>query len=391
MDELQSCESGLVQLARLALKEQTEDVRLFVARLARTHRSNNPELGRQLVDLLQTLHPRPSAGLRQAKPAPAAASRPDAAPAFVCSRSAEENHAPAPLLDDKLMTELRRVITERRESAALSRAGLAPTRSCLFIGPPGVGKTMAAGWIASQLDLPLHVVDLGTLMSGLLGGSAANLRAVMDFAKRSPCVLFLDEIDAVAKRRSDDADVGEAKRLVTVLLQELDGWPSSSLLLAATNHPELLDPAAWRRFEAVAQFRLPGHAALVDVVRRFLAADVTAFEEWVSALAAANTGRSPADIENSLLRMRRSFALGEGTASHLAKETLESVASSLGRPSRLDLALALAENPELSQRTVSKLTGVSRDTMRKKASPQLERNARISGGRGRRKPAMATE
>ena len=391
MDDIRSCESGLVQLARLALQGQMEDVRLFVARLARAHRSDNPELGRQLIGLLQSLQPRPAAGLRQTQPMDDAAPRQNAAPAFVRSLAIENNRSPAPLLDDRLTADLRRIITERHESAALSRAGLTPTRSCLFVGPPGVGKTMAAGWIALQLDLPLHVVDLATLMSGLLGGSAANLRAVMDFAKSSPCVLFIDEIDAVAKHRSDHADVGEAKRLVTVLLQELDAWPPSSLLLAATNHPELLDQAVWRRFEAVARFHLPGPAALADAVRRFLAADVASFEDWVGALAAAHSGRSPADVENTLLRMRRSFALGEGSASDLAKEALASAASNLGRASRLGLALELAEIPELSQRAVSGMTGVSRDTLRKRGGTKVGHAVRASGGRSGRKPAMAAE
>ncbi len=251
---------------------------------------------------------------------------------------------------------------------------------------------MAAGWMASQLGLPLHVIDLAMLMSSLLGGSAANLRAVIDFAKGSPCVLFLDEIDAIAKRRGDDADVGEAKRLVTVLLQELDAWPASSVLLAATNHPELLDPAAWRRFEVVAQFRLPGRDALADAVRRFLAADVTAFEEWVGALALANLGRSLADVENSVLRMRRSFALGAGTARDLATEAIEALASGLDHASRMDLALDLVATSDLSQRTVSGLTRISRDTLRKGAATKAEsRDSRAPRANSRVKSAMAAE
>ena len=393
MDDFQSCESGLVQLARLALKEQTEDVRLFVARLARTHRSGNPELGRQLTELLRMLHPRPTGALRQLNPPHAMASQHGVTPAFVRSQSTGgHDSAPAPLLDPKLLAELRQIITERHEATALSRAGLAPTRSCLFVGPPGVGKTMAARWIASQIGLPLHVVDLATLMSGLLGGSAANLRSVIDFAKGSPCVLFLDEIDAVAKRRGDEADVGEVKRFVTVLLQELDEWPASSLLLAATNHPELLDPAAWRRFEAVARFRLPERDALVDAIRRFLALDLTAFEEWIGVLASAHAGRSLADVENAIRRMRRSFALGLGTASELAKKALQAVASDLNHTARMSLARELTSVSELSQRAVSEITGVSRDTLRRGARAVPKHGIpRAARGRGRGKPVMAAE
>ena len=129
--------------------------------------------------------------------------------------------------------------------------GLSPTRSAIFVGPPGVGKTLTARWLASQLGVPLYVLDLTAVMSSLLGRSGTNLRAALDFAKRSPCVLLLDEIDAIAKRRSDDTDIGELKRLVTVILQEVDEWPATGLLLAATNHAELIDPALWRRFDLV--------------------------------------------------------------------------------------------------------------------------------------------
>ncbi|KAG1531821.1 hypothetical protein G6F50_016490 [Rhizopus delemar] len=91
--------------------------------------------------------------------------------------------------------------------------GLTPTRSAIFVGPPGVGKTLKARWLAAQLKVPLYVLDLTAVMSSLLGKSGTNLRAAIDFAKREPCVLLLDEIDAIAKRRSDDSDVGELKRL----------------------------------------------------------------------------------------------------------------------------------------------------------------------------------
>ena len=140
------------------------------------------------------------------------------------------------------------------------------------MGPPGVGKTLTARWLAAQLKVPLYVLDLTAVMSSLLGKSG-NLRAAIDFAKREPCVLLLDEIDAIAKRRSDDSDVGELKRLVTVILQEVDEWPASSVLLAATNHPELIDPALWRRFDLVVQFKTPDEQAVKEAIKRFLGPD----------------------------------------------------------------------------------------------------------------------
>ena len=161
----------------------------------------------------------------------------------------DEPTTDAPLLSGDVEDSLGQLIAERRQSDRLQAMGLTPTRSAIFVGPPGVGKTLTARWLAAQLKVPLYVLDLTAVMSSLLGKSGTNLRAAIDFAKREPCVLLLDEIDAIAKRRSDDSDVGELKRLVTVILQEVDEWPASSVLLAATNHPELIDPALWRRFD----------------------------------------------------------------------------------------------------------------------------------------------
>ena len=162
--------------------------------------------------------------------------------------------------------------------------GLTPTRSAIFVGKPGVGKTLTARWVASQLGVPLYVLDLTVVMSSLLGRSGNNLRAALDFAKSTDCVLLLDEIDSIAKRRSDDTDIGELKRLVTVILQEVDEWPTTGLLLAATNHPELIDPALWRRFDLVVEFKLPEMPAVKSAVKRFLGPDQTPLGQWIDVL-----------------------------------------------------------------------------------------------------------
>lgn len=173
----------------------------------------------------------------------------------------------APIFDTSIQNALLQVIKEWSNLDTLLTEGLTPARMLLFCGQPGVGKTLAAHWLAQQLDLPLLTLNLATVMSSYLGKTGNNVRAVFDHAIQRPCVLLLDEFDAIAKRRNDDSDVGELKRLVNVLLQALDEWPANSLLIAATNHGDLLDPAVWRRFDHVLHFEKPS----IELIKEFLA------------------------------------------------------------------------------------------------------------------------
>ncbi|PJZ28392.1 AAA family ATPase [Leptospira kmetyi] len=171
-----------------------------------------------------------------------------------------------PIWNEEIKSKLNRFILERTKAPELERAGFKAARSILIVGPPGVGKTLSAKWIASELNLPLLTLDLATVMSSYLGKTGSNIRSVLNYAKMSPNVLLMDEFDAIAKKRNDDADVGELKRLVTVLLQAIDEWPSSSILIAATNHGELLDRAIWRRFDLTIEFSNPN----ISLIKEFL-------------------------------------------------------------------------------------------------------------------------
>ena len=224
-------------------------------------------------------------------------------------------------------------------------------------------------------------LDLTAVMSSLLGRSGGNLRAALDFAKRSPCVLLLDEIDAIAKRRSDDTDIGELKRLVTVILQEVDEWPATGLLLAATNHAELIDPALWRRFDLVINFKAPEMPAVKQAIKRFLGPDYALFGRWIDILTFAFNGESFSDIERDLQRFRRAVALGTASDADLIEEFVKSRALVLERQGRIDLAVLLAKQTRLSQHTISDITGVSRDTIRKYTSEQPVAAKKTSKGK----------
>lgn len=170
------------------------------------------------------------------------------------------DHSPQPVLDLAVFEYVTRFIQERSQSKQLLQAGFAPPRTMLLRGLPGTGKTMLAHWIANQLGLRLVALDLATSISSYLGKTGSNLRRSLDYARANPCVMLLDEFDAIGKRRDDETELGELKRIVNVLLKELEEWPMHSVLVAATNHPELLDPAINRRFDLVIDIPLPGEA-----------------------------------------------------------------------------------------------------------------------------------
>ncbi|MGL5665348.1 MAG: AAA family ATPase, partial [Shewanella sp.] len=167
------------------------------------------------------------------------------------------------------------------------------------------------------------------------------------------------------KRRSDESDIGELKRLVTVILQEVDEWPASGLLLAATNHSELIDPALWRRVVLVVEFGSPNSESVLEAIKRFMGQDLNQFKKWLDVLSCACRNESFSDIERSILRLRRAIVVGESSAENLVLEFVKAKCELLDRPAQLDLAILLDSCTDLSQRRVSDITGISRDTIRK--------------------------
>lgn len=162
------------------------------------------------------------------------------------------------ILSEPVRLKLQDFMDTIRHKKKMDDIGLEFYQSLLLYGYPGCGKTTAASYIASQMQLPLVTARLDTLISSLLGATAKNIHKIFEYAKRQPCVLFLDEFDAIAKARDDQHELGELKRVVNSLLQNIDDYCDEGILIAATNHQELLDDAIWRRFQTVIEMPRPG-------------------------------------------------------------------------------------------------------------------------------------
>lgn len=182
-----------------------------------------------------------------------------------------------------------------------------PLRLLIF-GQPGTGKTQAAKWIASQLQLPLLTVRCDTLISSLLGQTSKNLRRVFDHVEQRPCVLFLDEFDALASARGSERDIGELQRVVIALLQNIDALSGNAILIAASNHEKLLDPAIWRRFPFQISMPLPD-PALRDQIWTALLGDFAPTDLDWNLLVEKSEGISGALIEQVSLDAKRKAVL----------------------------------------------------------------------------------
>lgn len=194
------------------------------------------------------------------------------------------------------------LLEEHRRQDVLRSYGLHAASKILFFGPPGCGKTLAAEIIACELDMPLAIVRLDALVSSYLGETAANLRKVFDFISQYPLVALFDEFDALGKERADNSEHGELRRVVNAVLQMMDAYRGKSLLIAATNHEQILDTAIWRRFDDTLEFPLPLSELLPQVLQLKLRGVRRQFETDAPELINLFKGLSPADIERIIRR-----------------------------------------------------------------------------------------
>ncbi len=174
-------------------------------------------------------------------------------------------------LESSVRVRLDRVLLEQRQGDRLRSHGFHPLRRLLLVGPPGTGKTMSAHVLAGELRLPLFLIRLDGLITKFMGETAAKLRLIFDALSETRGVYLFDEVDALAGERASVNDVGEIRRVLNSFLQFLELDASESLIIAATNHPQLLDRAMFRRFDAVVEYPLPSHDVIRKVIRNRLA------------------------------------------------------------------------------------------------------------------------
>lgn len=212
------------------------------------------------------------------------------------------------LLPSAIASRISEFIANVQRYDELARVNAAMPSRLLAYGLPGTGKTKLARYIAAKLRLPLLTVRCDTLVSSLLGQTSRNLRRVFEFAQQRPCVLLLDEFDALASARGSDRDVGELQRVVIALLQNIDAIPESTVVIAATNHDRLLDPAVWRRFGFRVPMPIPDTALRRQLWIQFLLPYTTEGID-VDHLASISTGITGANIEQVCLDTKRATVL----------------------------------------------------------------------------------
>lgn len=253
------------------------------------------------------------------------------------------------MLSLEALESVKELIDEQQQTALLQSHSLEPRNRAILIGPPGNGKTSLAEAIAHELSLPFLVARYEGLVGSYLGETATRLKRVFDFVRTTPCVLFLDEFDSIGKERGDTHETGEIKRVVSSLLMQIDDLPSYTVLVCATNHPELLDRAVWRRFQLKIDLEPPS----VNEIARWLApfADHLGFDPV--RLAPILVGASYAEIEEFVLAIRRKMVLLHNTRppGHIVADQIRAWQKRYGSNSENGSTLDGATQPDITPRT----------------------------------------
>ena len=291
----------LYRIVNGALRLDLERVRNYTSFLAdKLEKSGEPSSAERLRKLLaETNHELRPTGVSAARTLPV-----DGDSRFPLIERVRLEAEPPLVLSDQQSATLREFLSVAKSHAQLEAEGVDSAVSLLMYGPPGCGKSRLARHVASELGLDLYLARLDGLVSSYLGSTSKNIRALFDFAASRPCVLFLDEFDAIAKLRGDTQELGELKRVVNSFIQNLDTIGKQSIILAATNHESLLDAAIWRRFTYRLELSHPPAPMRAEMWLAFLK-PISFSNRDVALLVDLSDGFSGSDIYEASLRLHR--------------------------------------------------------------------------------------
>jgi SpoVK/Ycf46/Vps4 family AAA+-type ATPase len=265
---------------------------------AQAARNGHTRFAQELRDLVDRARDRAKVATPGQRPKPVPVVQPRGELVGLLTAAYPKNRLADMALDNAVRVRIERVLVEQRQRERIQEHGLVPLRKLLLIGPPGTGKTMTAAVLAGELGLPLFTIQLDGLITKYLGETAAKLRLIFDTIQQTRAIYLFDEFDALGGERTAKNDVGEIRRVLNSFLQFLEVDESDSIVVAATNHSQLLDRALFRRFDAVVEYLLPSSEIAEKVMRARLALLDTSRVQW-SAVLRAVEGLSHADLVRS--------------------------------------------------------------------------------------------
>jgi SpoVK/Ycf46/Vps4 family AAA+-type ATPase len=317
---MKSIEQLISEVAGLASRRHdTEYLMLFRRRLSSINKEH-PDLGVRLSHILAS-----AGGVGAARRFNTIDELPKDTDSGLSLLFREEipTNIPLPILTKQTLSIVLKFVRERKHAHTLRQAGIPAPSSLALVGPPGTGKTSLARWIASELELPFLTLNIAGIVASFLGQTGQNIKKALDRAKIEPSVLLLDEFDSLGYKRGDDQDVGEMKRVVTVLLQEIENWPEESVIIAATNMPEHIDLAFKRRFSRWIEIPIPDTETRIEILKKYFGPH-NKNSKHLALAATALQGASGADLQEFVRKVRASEIVEGLTPKEALFQELES-------------------------------------------------------------------